>query len=313
MSGAINDIDFVFKIVYERWVQQANHFMIKAAFQAAAKVKAKAVMIYADPLENLNFEGRFNKKLDLFLLSRKKGLEPNGEKVSLLNHCKAVIQLPKIRLTRLGVIKIATTMALSLDYLQPGDKVVCAVGSAEVGLLDHLQILDTAKDAEIVLSKGVKNIAENISPEVFQTILHLSMELAEKGREGKPVGTIFVVGDSEKVLTFTKQMIINPFKGYEEEERNILSPALKETIREFAAMDGAFIISGDGIILTAGAHLGASSEEASLPRGLGSRHLAAAGITNLTNAVAFVISESSGDVCIFKNGKILTQIEKTVK
>ena len=140
----------------------------------------------------------------------------------------------------------------------------------------------------------------------------MSVELSEKGREGKPVGTIFVVGDHEKVLPLTKQMIINPFKGYEEEERNILSPSLKETIREFAAMDGAFIISGEGIVLTAGAYLGAACEEANLPRGLGSRHLAAAGITNLTNAVAFVISESSGDVRIFKGGKILTQIEKTV-
>ncbi len=177
--------------------------------------------------------------------------------------------------------------------------------------MDQIQILDTAKDSEIVMGRGMKDIAENIHPEVFQAVLHLSIELAEKGREGKPIGTIFVVGDHEKVLPLTKQMIINPFKGYDEEERNILAPALKETIREFAAMDGAFIISGDGIVLTAGAYLGAASEEANLPRGLGSRHMAAAGITNLTNAVAFVISESSGDVRIFKNGKILTQIEKT--
>lgn len=289
----------------------ANHFMIKTAFQTAAKVKAKSVMIYVDPLEDLNFDGRCPKKIDLFLLSKKKTLEPNGKPENLLNHCRAVIGLPKIRLTRLGVIKVAATMALSLDYIQPGDKVVCAVGPADTGLLDHLQILDTAKDSEIVMSRGMKNIAENIQPEVFQTVLHLSVELAEKGKEGKAIGTIFVVGDHEKVLPLTKQMIINPFKGYEEEERNVLSPSLKETIREFASLDGAFIISGDGTVLTAGAYLGAASEEANLPRGLGSRHLAAAGITNLTGAVAFVISESSGDVRIFKNGKILTQIEKT--
>lgn len=293
-------------------VNKTNTFFIKIALQTATKVKAKAVMIYADPLEDLNFAGRKPKQCDLFLLSKKKTLEPNGAKESLLNHCKAVIPLPKIRLTRLGVIKVATTTALSLDYLQPGDKVVCAVGSAETGLLDQIQILDTAKDTEIVMGKGMKGIAENIHPEVFQAVLHLSIELAEKGREGKPIGTIFVVGDHEKVLPLTKQMIINPFKGYDEEDRNILAPSLKETLREFAAMDGAFIISGEGIVLTAGAYLGAASEEANLPRGLGSRHLAASGITNLTNAVAFVISESSGDVRIFKNGKILTQIEKIV-
>ena len=293
-------------------MKSANTYMIKTAFQLATKIKAKAVMIYADPLEDLHFEERFSKKLDLYLLSRKKKIDANGdEKDALQQHCKAIIPLPKIHLSRMSVIKLATTMALSLDYLEPGDKAVCVVGPADLGLLDHIQILDTARESEIVMSKGLIGIGESVQPEVFQAVLHLCMELAEKGREGKPIGTIFVVGDPEKVLPLTKQMIINPFKGYDEEERNLLSPALKETIREFAGLDGAFIVDGDGIILTAGCYLGAASEEENLPRGLGSRHLAAAGITNLTNAVAFVISESSGDVRIFKNGKILTQIEKT--
>ena len=293
-------------------MKPANALMIKTAFQLASKVQAKAVMIYADVLEDLDFKGRFSKKLDLFLLSRKKKLETNGDaEASLQKHCKALISLPKIHLSRISLIKLAATTALSLDYLTPGDKVVCVVGSPDLGFLDHLQLLDTAKESEIVMSKGISTIANSVQPEVFQAVLHLSLELAEKGREGKPVGTIFVVGDTEKVMPLVKQMIINPFKGYDEEERNVLSPQLKETIREFAAMDGAFVISGEGIILTAGCYLGAAGGEENLPRGLGSRHQAGAGITTLTSAVAFVISESSGDVRIFKDGKIITQIEKT--
>ncbi len=271
-------------------------------------------MIYVDPLEDVHFEGRFSKKIDLYLLSRKKKLETNGDATTdLASRCKALITLPKINLSRMSVIKLATTTALSLDYLEPGDKIVFAVGAIDLGILDHIQILDTAKESEIIMSKGLMGIGESLAPEVFQAVLHLSLELAEKGREGKPIGTTFVVGDTEKVLPLTKQMIINPFKGYDEEERNILSPALKETIREFSAMDGAFVIDGNGVVITAGCYLSASHEETNPPRGLGSRHLAAAGITSLTNAVAFVISESSGDVRIFKNGKILTQIEKTRK
>src|SRR3989338_2703670 len=288
--------------------------MIKTAFQLASKIKAKAVMIYVDPLEDLHFEGRIPKNRDLYLLSRKKKLETNGDALrDMAQRCKGLISLLKIPMSRMSIIKLATTTALSLDYLAPGDKVVFVVGAGELGLLDHIQILDTGKESEIVMSKGLMGIAESVQPEVFQAVLHLSLELAEKGREGKPIGTIFVVGDVEKVLPLTKQMIINPFKGYDEEERNILSPSLKETIREFAAMDGAFVISGDGVVVTAGCYLSAAIEEANLQRGLGSRHLAAAGITSLTNAVAFVISESSGDVRIFKNGKVLTQIEKTTR
>ncbi len=160
-------------------------------------------------------------------------------------------------------------------------------------------------------ARGAEAIAESVTQEVFQVVLNLALELAHRGREGKPIGTIFVLGDEERVMQLSKQMVINPFRGYTDEESNILNPDLKETIREFSAIDGAFIISGDGRVLSAGRYLNAASEEESMPRGLGSRHMAAGGITALTNAIAIVIAESSGDVRIFKNGKILMEIEKS--
>lgn len=294
-------------------LKPSNTYILKSAFQMASQIKAKAVMIHADPLDNFHFNGRILKKLNVYLLSKKKKLERNGNgHESLLDKCSAIIPLPKAHLSRAGVVKFATTTALSLNYLQHGDKVVCVAGSPELGFLDHIQILDTNKESEIISSEEFEGISQNIDPEVFQAILLLSVELAQKGREGKPIGAIFIVGDEEKVLPLTKQMIINPFKGYDESERNIASPSIKETVREFCAMDGAFIIGRDGTILTAGAYLGGAMEDANIQRGLGSRHMAAAGITRLTNALAFVISESSGDVRIFKNGKIITQIEKTI-
>ena len=288
-----------------------NQLMLKDAFAIANKVKAKSVLIYIDPLEDLKYDGRFPKKAEVYLISRRKKLEFDPEdKSSLAYHCKSLLTIPKINMTRVGVIKVAATLALSLNYIEQGDKVVFVVGNPDIGEFDLIQIVDTERESEIVTGKGITGLAESIQPEVFQAVLNLAIELADKGREGKPVGTIFVVGDHEKVLQFSKQMIINPFKGYDEEERNILAGHLKETIREFAAMDGAFVISDSGIILTAGRYLGAVTEDAHLPRGLGARHIAAAGLTSLTKAVAFVISVSSGDVRIFKDGKIIMEIEK---
>ncbi|MBI4211672.1 MAG: DNA integrity scanning protein DisA nucleotide-binding domain protein [Deltaproteobacteria bacterium] len=213
-------------------------------------------------------------------------------------------------MTRMAMIKVATTLGISSDLIASGEKIVFVVGHQEIGFLDLIHVVDTAKESEVITGRGIVKIAEVVNPEIFQAVLNLVVELADKGREGKPIGTIFVVGDHEKVLQLSRQMIINPFKGYTEEERHILSPGLKETIREFAALDGAFVISDDGTLLTAGRYLGAASDEANLPRGLGSRHIAASGITSLTKAVAFVISESSGDVRIFKDGKIVMHIEK---
>jgi diadenylate cyclase len=114
-------------------------------------------------------------------------------------------------------------------------------------------------------------------------------------------------------LQLSRQMIMNPFSGYPEDERNILNPDLEETIKEFSAIDGAFIIKGSGVIVTAGRHLSAALESKDFPPGLGSRHIAAAGITNVTKAVAMVISESSGNVSVFKNGKLFVTIEKPLE
>jgi len=143
--------------------------------------------------------------------------------------------------------------------------------------------------------------------------LNIACELAAQGRETRKVGTIFVLGDDEKVLQFSRQMIINPFKGYSEEQRNILNPELEETIKELSAIDGAFIIKANGVIVTAGRHLSAALDSKDFPSGLGSRHIAAAGITNVTKAVAMVISQSSGNVSIFKSGKLFVTIEKPVE
>ncbi len=288
-----------------------SKLIIKSAFSLAEKVGAKSIIIYIDPLDDLKYEDRIPKKFDIILASKKKKVEFDPEDRADLGACaKAIVSVPKINLTRIALIKLAVMFALSLEHIEAGTTTVCVVGSAESGELDNIQIINTSKESEIVTGRNLTKITEDVNPEVFHAVLNLAIELADKGREGKPIGTIFVVGDEEHVLQLSRQMIINPFKGYEEDERNILNPQLKETIREFAAMDGAFVISNEGVVLTAGRYLSAASDDTNLPRGLGARHMAAAGITALTKAVAFVISESSGDVKIFKDGKILMDLEK---
>lgn len=288
-----------------------NALFLKAAFAIAGKTDADCVIVHADPLDDLICEDRIPKGVQLILLTRKKRLDSSDDaKGSLAAHAEAIITLPRIMLTRLSMIKVSTTLALSQELIKPGARIIFAVGPCESGPLDLIQSVDTSKESEIIAGRGVMRIAEAAQPEIFQAVLNLTIELADTGREGKPVGTIFVVGDQERVMQLSKQMIMNPFKGYDEEERNVLSPSLKETIREFAAMDGAFVVADDGTVLAAGRYLGAGIDESQIPRGLGSRHIAAAGITSLTRSLAFVISQSSGDVRIFKDGRIIMHIEK---
>jgi DNA integrity scanning protein DisA with diadenylate cyclase activity len=144
----------------------------------------------------------------------------------------------------------------------------------------------------------------------LERVLAVATELAVEGREGKPVGCLFVVGDTERVEKLTKPLVLNPFFGYKEEDRNILNPFMDETIKEFSSIDGAFIIRGDGVVESAGSLLQATDIKHVLPSGLGSRHAAAAAISVATDAIALVVSSSTGQVTLFRSGVMLPLTEK---
>ena len=121
---------------------------------------------------------------------------------------------------------------------------------------------------------------------------------------------MFVVGDHTQVASLSHQLVMNPFKGYRDEERSLLDPSLEETIKEFSTIDGAFLVRGDGVVEAAGAYLKAPKAGEDLPSGLGARHTAAAGITALTQALAVAVSQSTGRVSLFKGGRLLMSFER---
>lgn len=283
-----------------------NKSMLKNAAAVAKSVKAKAFFLASDCLDDEEFSLDLPRGCEVIAVTQKNGESSEDFAQKYPKH----VLLPPIPLGRLGLMKVALAFAVPSGFIAEGDKVVFLCGAAEANNLDTLAVIEIGKDSEIFATNNIMGISENVQPQVFESVLNLAIELANKGREGKPLGTIFVLGDEERVMQLSKQMIINPFKGYSEAECNILSPNLKETIREFSALDGSFVIGATGTVLTAGRYLGATADSTEVPRGLGSRHLAAAGITALTHAVAIVISESTGDVRLFRNGKEVMVIEK---
>jgi len=139
-----------------------------------------------------------------------------------------------------------------------------------------------------------------------QTIL-VGVELAREGREGRKIGTMFVISDAEAVLDQSKCLILDPLYGHPDEVKNITDANMRETVKELALLDGAFVINDQGVVVSACRHINASSKGVNLPLGLGSRHMAAASITLQTDAVAVVVSESSV-VRVFESGEIVAEI-----
>ena len=142
---------------------------------------------------------------------------------------------------------------------------------------------------------------------VLEAMVVLSVEIAREGREGRKIGTLFTIGDVPVVLRHSRPLILDPLAGHADDKKRITSHDARETLKELAQLDGAFIISDDGIAVSACRYLDASSAGVSLPLGLGSRHMAAASISKRTKAVAVVVSESS-IVRVFNNGDLVCEI-----
>lgn len=284
-----------------------NKTILEAACKISKEIKARAILIYAEMATDLPVSPDEKPCYEVVLVTK-----GDAEVPERFMNSSPVINVPNVQLTRVGHIKLAITKGIATGLFKKGDKLVCLSGIPKFGYVDSMFVIDVGKEFEILTLANITDITDGVYPEVFGAVLNIALELAAQGREGRKVGTIFILGDHEKVLQLSRQMVINPFMGYTEEERNILNPELMETIKEFSAIDGAFILKENGVIITAGRYLSASLDSKEFPQGLGSRHIAAAGVTGITNAIAIVLSESTGNVTVFKNGKILVRIEKPV-
>jgi len=290
-------------------METINKTMIEYAIKIAHEVEANSLLVCVDVTKDLvAFPEEIRKVIGLIIVTNK------GQKLpaAVTKYAKR-LDVPNVKLTRMGKIKIAIAKGIVLGYFKRGDKIICLSGVPKFGYADSIFFIDVGKEFELLTSDFINDVIEAVQPEVFNAALNIACELAAKGRENRKIGTLFVLGDEKKVMHLSRQMIINPFLGYSEKQRNILNPELEETIKEFSAIDGAFIINSKGEIVTAGRHLNATLDTREFPAGLGSRHIAAAGITNVTKAVAIVISESSGNVSVFKNGKLFVTIKKPVE
>lgn len=142
--------------------------------------------------------------------------------------------------------------------------------------------------------------------QALEELIELAVELAREGREGRKVGTLFVFGDHETVLSRSRPLLLDPLKGHDAELRHIGRPELRETIKELAQLDGAFIVDGEGTFISAARYIDVELG-GSFSLGLGTRHAAGSSITSVTRAVSIVVSQSSV-VRVYAKGELMAEI-----
>ncbi|MBW8781058.1 MAG: DNA integrity scanning protein DisA nucleotide-binding domain protein [Verrucomicrobia bacterium] len=282
-----------------------NRLMIREADRVAKGAGCGAIMVFGDTFVGGIEPGAWFPKSKTILVTRNVvDLGEDGRDVP------QVIQVRSYSSRRLAQLRSAMFVALTRGMISFSDRVCCVGGIMGSNQFDTVVIVDVEREFQTLLTGHTDLLPDDVKPEVLERVIAIATELAVEGREGKPVGCLFVVGDTPKVEKFIKPLVLNPFYGYKEEDRNILSPFMDETVKEFSSIDGAFVICGDGVVSAAGSLIQAADTDHTLPSGLGSRHAAAAAISVATECISIVVSSSTGQVTLFRRGVMLPLTEK---
>jgi diadenylate cyclase len=204
-------------------------------------------------------------------------------------------------------ISLALIEAVANDQLQAGARVVVVYSGFEVEALDSLSVIRLGEHLERLTAHDLRALETSVPFETLKAVVDVAIEIGREGREGKAVGTLIAVGDARNVMIRTRQLGFDPFKGYRRKERNVRDFRVREAIKEIAQLDGAFV-ARDGTVEAACRLIDAPMTGLTLPKGLGSRHWAAAAITEVTKALAVVVSQSNGTVRLFQSGEVILRI-----
>jgi DNA integrity scanning protein DisA with diadenylate cyclase activity/mannitol/fructose-specific phosphotransferase system IIA component (Ntr-type) len=285
---------------------RVNRLMFREAERVASGADCGAIMIFGDTFVGGIESGAVPTKMKTILVTRNP-IEPSEDQKGF----GETIQVRSFSSQRLAQLRSAMLVALTRGIISFTDRICCVGGMTGSNQFDTLVVVDVEREFQTLLTGQTADLLPpDVKPEVLERVIAVATELAVEGREGRPVGCLFVVGDVEKVETFTKPLVLNPFFGYKEEDRNILNPFMDETVKEFSSIDGAFVIRGDGVVESAGSLIQAIDSDHSLPGGLGSRHAAAAAISVAANCIAIAISSSTGQVSLFRRGVMLPLSDK---
>ena len=198
---------------------------------------------------------------------------------------------------------------VAAEMIAPEARVVAVYSGFEAGTIDSVSVLRLAEHLGQLTSRDLRNLETKVPLETLKLVVDLAVEIGREGREGKPVGTLFVVGDARKVIQSSHSTGFDPVRGYSRSERRLTDPRVREGIKEIAQLDGDFVVGSDGTVEAAARYIDASAENVSVAKGLGARHWAAAAVTRRTKSVAVAVSETSGTVRIFHDGEVVLRIE----
>ncbi|MEL6897881.1 MAG: diadenylate cyclase [Planctomycetota bacterium] len=219
------------------------------------------------------------------------------------------VPLHKEKSPQMERLQHALLEAAADEIVKPNGQVIAVYSGFHSGRLDSISHLQLDERMRRLTARDLQSLESSVPLKTLKAVIDLAADIGREGREGKAVGTLFVVGDTKKVIEHSRDSGVDPFRGYNRKQRSLLDSRVQEDAKEVAQLDGAFLVSPDGVIEKSRQILEVAHEELTMSTGLGSRHWAAAAISQKTKAIAVVVSQSTGTVRLYQNGILVLRIE----
>jgi DNA integrity scanning protein DisA with diadenylate cyclase activity len=219
------------------------------------------------------------------------------------------LALNKEKAPMLERLQHALLEAAADEFIRTNGEVVAVYSGFQQGRLDSISHLQLDERMRRLTTRDLQMIESRVPLQTLKAVVDLAAQIGREGREGKPVGTLFVVGDTRRVLECSNDSGVDPFRGYNKSYRNLLDAKVQDDAKEVAQLDGAFVVGSDGVIERSRQMLEVSHEDLTMTKGLGARHWAAAAITRKTKAISVVVSQSTGTVRLYQDGNLVMRIE----
>ncbi len=279
--------------------------LVESAFELARSLGITSMLVQADELRDIRFVEKLREDELIVWLTRSDRELPLSDRRK-----NKVVAIPDVSLTRMSQLKMGLLLAILNDHVELDQSILCLSGVAGSGRLDMMLIANPYRDFPWFRRQNAAEVRASIATRELVRVLDVAMRLAREGREGRPLGTIFVLGELEQLAPHLRQLVLNPCEGHPQKYRNVHDDEFFESLREFAALDGAFVVNRRGVVETAGTYLDAPAPKKRILPGLGARHNAAAAVTAASDAIAVVVSESSGTITVFHEGRAILELEK---
>ncbi len=283
--------------------KQMNQVFLQSAMQICAEMKPDSVILCTNSVLDERLLAELNESHRLIMVTN-----DANRCLQLLDSGITIEHYSKKSDVQEDLVRDIVFMLLNSKKITESSSVLFLYSKNDWDCFSQILYLELGNIAEANYLRSLSSLTHIAPLHILETVIEIALELGREGREGKPIGTILVIGDHKKVLQSSRSLVFNPFKGYTVKERDILKQEVRDSVKEMAKIDGALVISDRGIVQAGGQYLDFRATDIQVGPGLGSRHTAAAAVSKGTTCMAVAISESTGVVRAFVNGEVFLQI-----